>query len=105
MSRRRGANWLAPADALPASSLLSARERLPLPCRRALSLSRHHPAGDAMVTASPKLCYQALSLGHFCTLLRPSAIFSILCGMFARLIKLGDGILWCAVRLILVVVL
>ncbi len=57
-----------------------------------------------MVVSDLKLRYQASVLGYLWTILRPLAIFSILYVVFARFIRLGEGIPHYAVYLLLGIV-
>lgn len=57
-----------------------------------------------MVVSDMKLRYQASMLGYLWTILRPLAIFSILYLVFAKFIKLGSGVPYYAVYLLLGIV-
>jgi ABC-2 type transport system permease protein len=58
----------------------------------------------AMVDSDLKLRYQASFLGYLWTLLRPLAIFSILYVVFVRFLRLGAGIPYYAIYLLLGIV-
>jgi ABC-2 type transport system permease protein len=58
-----------------------------------------------MVSSDLKLRYQASFLGYLWTLLRPLAIFAILYVVFAKFIRLGEGVPYYAIYLLLGIVL
>ncbi len=59
----------------------------------------------AMVVTDFKLRYQASLLGYLWTLLRPLAIFSILYVVFARFLKIGEGVPYFPVYLLFGIVI
>jgi len=59
----------------------------------------------AMVSSDLKLRYQASVLGYLWTLIRPLAIFSILYVVFVKFIRLGEGVPYFAIYLLLGIVI